>query len=269
VGGQYNNKDKLYKLFFGRYELKCEIQDKVVADGIVVLSEYLRKKAQCFKKDDSIIKVHGGADLDYIQYYSDNSEIKKTLGISQEFLTFGYLDAYDKALSELKYFIEAFVELKDILKLKLIVFGVKLNSEISEKLGNGLINIEWIDFSRDASKFACVDVFLMLKEDNIVNTAGWPNKIGEYMACGRPILLNPVGEMIEFAKLHSDAFFITENNQKAIKKIMMKIYEHKNDLLKLGKINRDISEQEMSWDIRSKQLFSFYKKIYESINPTT
>ena len=42
-------------------------------------------------------------------------------------------------------------------------------------------------------KLQCVDVFFLFKEETLRSKAGWPNCIGDYLDCGRPVLLNPVG----------------------------------------------------------------------------
>lgn len=268
-GGQYDNKGQLYKLFLGWYELKWETKDKIQADGVVVLSEYLKNKALDFKDEAFITKIHGGANIDNIPYIKNNSRIKKKYGISENCLTFGYLDAYDKSLSELVFFIDVLNELRKSIDIKIIVYGVPLKNEIKLSIGNGLIDFGWIDFTKQSDKFACSDVFIMFKEDNSINNAGWPNKIGEYMACGRPILLNPIGEMVQFAKNHPDGMFITRNNRDSIKKVILDIYNRKGDLMRKGELNRIIAEHEMSWNQKSKQLLSFYIRIKNATTNTT
>ncbi len=269
-GGQFDNKSWFYKIVFGKYELAYEIKDKESADGIVVLSEFLKQKALKILPEDRIAKIHGGANIENISFILDNSSVKKKYNISNDCVTFGYLDAYDKTLSEIKPFIDAINEIKETINVKIIIYGIHISDETKKKLSleNTLINFGWINFPEDAEKFACTDVFFMIKENNLINNAGWPNKIGEFMACGRPILLNPVGDVIQFVNNHPEGFFLTQPSKNAIMNTILNIIKHKDKIPNLGKLNRKIAENELSWYSRSKLLLSFYKKLI-NLNETT
>ena len=39
-----------------------------------------------------------------------------------------------------------------------------------------------------AEKLACADVFILFKEQNETNIAGWPNKLGDYLMASKPII---------------------------------------------------------------------------------
>jgi glycosyltransferase involved in cell wall biosynthesis len=43
-------------------------------------------------------------------------------------------------------------------------------------------------------------VFALPLRENLFNKTRWPNKIGEYMACGRPTVVSDVGEVAEVVK---------------------------------------------------------------------
>ncbi|NKB15907.1 MAG: glycosyltransferase family 4 protein, partial [Sphingomonadales bacterium] len=47
------------------------------------------------------------------------------------------------------------------------------------------------------SVLPAADLFLLPYPNKIVNVGRWPNKIGDYMAVGRPTVANPVGELNE------------------------------------------------------------------------
>ena len=62
-GGYYNKKPFLFKLLYGRFEIKGEIRDKLKANGVVVLSEFMKRKAESIGvKNVKIIFIEFPAD---------------------------------------------------------------------------------------------------------------------------------------------------------------------------------------------------------------
>ncbi|MFZ4522768.1 MAG: hypothetical protein ACOYNC_13750 [Bacteroidales bacterium] len=262
-GGQYDSKKKIFKIFLGRYELKYEIKDKMVADGVVVLSEVLKQRMLSLDSRKIIIKLHGGADVNSIPFLSDNKILKEKFGIKKEMVTFGYIDAFNRTLNEIQPLVDAIYELGIESRVKLLLFG-RTNSLVDSlpgKVKEISINFGWVNYAEDYEKLQCVDVFFTFKENHLGNKAGWPNCIGDYLACGRPIFLNPIGEVVEFVNKHPKGFFISELSHHSITKELGYIMQHPSDFIEMGATNRSISENEISWERKSEILFDFYKKI--------
>lgn len=262
-GGQYDSKNKLFKILLGRYELQYEIKDKAIADGIVVLSDVLLKRAKKLFPQKEIVKIHGGSDILNIKYVYNNSTIKEKYGIDKNMLTLGYIDAYSGNIREIQPLIESIIELNVESKIRILIFGSAKSIELlfPDKLKNIIINYGWINYFRDYEKLQCVDVFFTFKEDTLGNRSGWPNCLGDYFACGRPIFLNPVGEVIDFAYKYPEGFIISSLSQSSIKNNLNYIISNRPKLLEMGKINRNIAENKISWQIKSSELFDFYLKI--------
>jgi glycosyltransferase involved in cell wall biosynthesis len=262
-GGEFDHKKKLFKLFLGRYEVKYEIKDKVFADGIVVLSEVLRTRAELFKPPNKIIKIHGGADVFAIPYIRNNKTLKGKYGINKNMVTFGYIDALSVNLKEVQPLIDSIIELNLESKVKLLLFGSinSIEKSLTEKIKNMIINFGWINYEEEFEKLQCVDVFVLFKEDILGNRAGWPNCIGDYLACGRPVFLNPIGEVIEFVSKYPEGFFISSLSSRSISDQLQFIVNNQSLLEEKGRINRVIAENEISWHRKSEELNSFYKRI--------
>lgn len=262
-GGEYELKNKIFKIFLGSYELKHEIKDKLYADGIVVLSEVLKLRAQSLKTGKKIIKLHGGADIYKIPFIENNNSLKEKYGIDKDVVTFGYIDAMGQTLDEVQPLIDSIFKLKLETKVKLLKFGEgRLNeNDLPMKIKDIIVNFGWIDYSIDYEKLQCVDIFILFKKDTLSNRAGWPNCLGDYLACGRPVLLNPIGEVVEFVSKHPEGFFISTLSSETISSQLQFIIDNQSVLLEKGKINRLIAEKEISWDIKSELLNNFYKEI--------
>lgn len=264
IGGQYDNKSKLFKLIFGKYELKWEYKDRQVADGVVVLSDLLFKEAINVRSDNDVIKIHGGTLVDKIPYEMDTNPYKLNLDIKEDIITFGYIDA-STTISEIKPLIDAIISLNICDRVKLLIFGGNLSKplDVPEIIKKNIIRFGWVDFYKQYEKLLAVDVFVLLKEDTKLNRAGWPNALGDYMACGRPILISPVGEVVEFVNCYPEGFFITDRKVESVKKIINIISAKKERMLEMGKINRKIAEEVISWRVKSHQLYNFYKQIID------
>ncbi len=262
-GGEYDHKKKLYKIIFGRYELKHEVKDKLYADGVVVLSDVLMQRAKTLLPGKKIIKLHGGADVSAIPYIINNNSIKEKYGIKKSQVTFGYINALTVNLKEIQPLIDSILKLNIESKVKLLLFGSPNSFEdlFPKRVYDMIINFGWIHYAKDYEKLQCVDVFVLFKEDILGNRAGWPNCLGDYLACGRPVFLNPIGEVIEFVSKYPEGFFISTLSSESISNKLQFILENKSILEEKGKINRAIAEKEISWYKKSEILNNFYKDI--------
>lgn len=259
-GGQYDSKRKLFKILLGWYELKYEIEDKKVADGVVPLSEVLKERALQFKDEDEIKIVHGGAAIHTIPFIKENDHLKEKYGIEKEKITFGYINATSSNLEEFLPLINAIIKNGLQSKVKILLFGrsSRIESQMSEEMLSLVKRFGWIDFKKDYEKLQCVDVFFLLKQNTLLNRAGWPNNLGDCLACGRHVLLNPVGEVIPFVKKYPIAFFETNKEEDDIYEKILFIMNNRKDLVEKRSKIRFIAEKEISWDSKSEALIDFY-----------
>lgn len=265
-GGQYDSKKKLFKIILGRYELKYEIKDKKVADGVVVLSEILRTRAEQLKPKDKIIKIHGGADVSSIPFLKDNSQIKAKYNISKDTLTFGYINSNSYILAEFLPLINAITKYELSTKIKILVFGESnlLIKQLPEDIIKKIVFFGYIDFSNDYEKLQLVDIFFLFKEEILGNRAGWPSCIGDYLACGRPVLLNPVGEVVDFAKKYPFGFIVTTKDVDDIYAKIQYVADNIHLIREKGTSIRKLAEEVISWEKKSKDLFNFYLYLLEN-----
>jgi len=259
-GGQYDSKNKVFKRILGPYELKYEIKDKKVADGVVPLSKVLKERALAFKQKNQIKIIHGGADIHSIPFIDENDHLKEKYGIGKDVITFGYINSASYILEEFAPLINAILKNGLESKVKILLFGdsTSVESQMSEEMRAIVKGFGWIDFRKDYEKLQCVDVFFLLKQEILGNRAGWPNSLGDCLACGRHVLLNPVGEVIDFAKKYPVAFLQTTKEEVDIHEKIMYVINNKKKLVEKRSTIRAIAEKEVSWDSKSKALLDFY-----------
>lgn len=262
-GGQYDSKKRVFKFFLGRYELKYEIKDKIIADGVVVLSEVLRKRAEKIKTFERIIKIHGGSDVSSLPFIHDNTELKSKYNIDIDTLTLGYINSNSYRIEELMPLINILSDYKGLLNIRILIYG---NSDlIIRQIPKDILNkfqfFGWIDYSTDYEKLQLTDVFFLFKEELLGNKAGWPNCLGDYLACGRPVLLNPVGEVIDFVEKYPVAFFPTSTKPDDILANLEYIKSNLSSVKARGSEIRMLAENFLSWEKKSQDLYEFYKHL--------
>jgi len=261
--GQLPNKSRWFKIFLGKWEEKAEIKSKIIADGVVVLSKYMYKRALKVGLDkNKIILIQGGANIEDIKFTALGSFKIEKYKIELEYITFGFIGSGDNDISDIMPFIDAIRELQSKVKLKFINFGIPFSLSMKQNSGIEKILVEggWIDYySNNESAFlGAVDVFILIKREDVKNLSGWPNKLGDYLACGRPVLLNTYGDIKSFVEMYNPGV-ITVNYDKA--DISLKIEDicrGQYDLRALGNINRKLAETHLSWRHKAKLLENFY-----------
>lgn len=262
-GGQLDNKPFLYRLIFGWYENHFELKNRQNADGVVVLSKFMYDKA--VSKGISIGKleiVRGGSDIDNIRDIS-KINIKKKHGILPNDLVFGYIGMSNGEMVDLKPFIEVLSKNFKGRNIVFVTFGKKLDSQIINKYFEGinLIELGWINYNTDFEKLSIVDIFVLFKIKNDINIAGWPNKLGDYFACGKPVLGNLYGD-VEDVVISNGFYFINSKRENGeISDKIENILKYRDKIIEKGKKNRLIASKNLSWDFQAGKLNNFYKNI--------
>jgi glycosyltransferase involved in cell wall biosynthesis len=125
-----------------------------------------------------------------------------------------------------------------------------------------LIECGWVNYYEDCHTLTYADIFLLIKSTNISrSSAGWPNKLGDYMALGRPVLLNLYGDIKEFVNKYPSGFIMISLDQSSISEQLDKIIENEYCLKEMGHKNRIVAEENISWDARVKKLVNYLNNL--------
>lgn len=260
--GQLANKKRIFKLTLGRWEEKTEIVSKLRADGVVVLSQAMRERAlNCGVVKNKIQVIHGGSDINNIRY------LEKTIdndNLSKYDIIFGFIGYGDSEINDLMPFFQAIRSITVNYSIRVMNFGKEFSQKSIETLGleKIIVNCGWIDYHSDTTLLSYPDIYVLLKKDNTINKCGWPNKLGDYMACGRPIMLNLYGDLYGFVSEYPYGFIVVEYIERDIIKAIKNIINGNYNLTDMGKYNRTIAENLLSWNAKSQELLEFYRKIY-------
>jgi len=260
-GGQLKNKSLMFKIFLGWFERKSEIFDKKQADGIIVLSDFMKNRAlKLGFPPQKITIIHGGCDVKKINYNKLKAN-KNQVANKKSDLIFGYIGMSEGEVPDLEPFLMAIAKLDK--HIKFATFGGFLKEDTIKKyhLENKILEMGWIDYDEDYKKLGIVDVFVLLKEINQINLAGWPNKLGDYLASGKPVLLNPYGDICEFVNTNKDIFFNVQRDVDDIARVINRIRIGETEIKGFEEKIINIADKN-SWLNKAKEIELFYKQIH-------
>jgi len=246
------------------YDKWAERFDKRIANGIICLSKHLQDLCITLgiKKDKTVI-IYGGADINAIKYI-EKKKARKILGLSEDSFIIGYSSINDTEIVDLEPFLIAMRHLKQKFP-KIIWFstGGNLSDTIKHRfsIGEEYLELGWLNYNKYNLYLSSADLLLCLLKDNLINQARWPNKLGDYLAVGRPILVTEVGDIKIFAKKYKNLFNITDWNPKSIYENTCKVLANLDYHDKKGKWVRLLAENEFSWDIRAEEMQEFLLNI--------
>jgi glycosyltransferase involved in cell wall biosynthesis len=263
-GGQFDDKSLFKKITQGYYDILFQPCLLKSATGIIVLSEFLKQKALDLKIPGEKIRiVNGGADTSRINFSAENEKLKKRNDILPESLTFGFIGMNRGEFNDLIPFIRAINKLKNELPINWFTTGGIISTELKNKynISSELIEFGWQDYDSYINSIGCADVFILIQKENIMNEARWPNKIGDYLAAGRMILTNPVGEIKTMVNRFPEVFITSDYNEEDIIAKIKTIYKNKTEIVRKGAEVRRIAESEMSWNLKAIQVLELYDQI--------
>ncbi|MCD4813004.1 glycosyltransferase family 4 protein [bacterium] len=189
--------NKLIKVFFSGIETWYEEHFRTQADATTVISTALLERAvKLGVPQKSICKITGGADVENFQP-RDKQACRKKLGIALDAKVAGFMGFvhYDLDLA-LRAFARIFRKDKDA-RLILVGKPSPMTKTIAREEGceKGILEYGILPYEVISDHMGAADVFLLPFADKQANIGRWPNKVGDYMAMGRPIISSSVGEM--------------------------------------------------------------------------
>lgn len=255
-GGYYDSKPFLFKIMYGKYYLWKVAYFRKTADFVVVLTSFMENYVKSIGiNEKKIIIVPGGSMVSEIDYYPIGCN-KKIFNIDEDVLTLGYIGVSAKEIEDFLPLIEVIKKHNGKNKIRLLLFGYRIPDSIiiSLEIQDIIVQCGWIDFSKESINLSAVDIFILFKPETVISNAGWPNKLGDYMAVGRPVIVTPYGDISDFIKKYSEGFIAINRDDQEIEQLLSNILEGKINLQKMGEINREIAINTISWNARSKIL---------------
>ena len=253
-----------YNKLFSKVYLK-EFYKSV--DGFVAITDTLLKY---YKKiaDDKAKFVHIPMTVD-IHRFEGKKKVPVELEGCRYIAYCGKLGLKNK--DGVPILIEAFEGLKkEIQDIKLVIIGSTVPSEIQvvnqlKKLVKNLQLENDVIFAGKKSKeivpnYLCnAEALVLARPDNLQAKGGFPTKLGEYLATGKPVVVTEVGEIPRFLN-ETNAFMAKPGNIVSIKDALKKALTSSN-ASSIGKRGKKVAYENFAYEVQSKRLFNFIEGI--------
>lgn len=263
--GQYDSKSKYWKKTIGPYDNYMEIKSKKISDCVIVLSDFLKDKAIASGvSGEKVFKLWGASDINKIKFYISPNENRKIFNIDEKkiILIFSGMSSaeFEENLETFKAIMKLRSEGVDICIART---GKRFNDEYLKRYGikDELLQLGYVDYNNYDKLLSCANAFILIQENNNKNKGRWPNSSGDYLAAGRPIISNSVGDIKELEQIFKSGFIIIEKLD--CEDIYKKLKEFSDNLSQyslLFPIIRKFAEEKFSWEIRTKELEEIYMK---------
>lgn len=232
-------------------------------DQFIVISEPLKEIVQRYAPKARIIKVPIMVDVDELAYDTpDESPIQAPYLFHAGSLThnkdgiLGMVEAFGKTCEKtdkpIKFLMTGKLEdspqkaiiqeliTKYHLEDKLCFLGYLENNELYRYLRHGVL---------------CI----INKYDNQQNKYCFSNKLGEYLAMARPVIITNVGEAMNYLKDGKNAYMIPPKNTDLMAEKILEIINHPEDAERIGREGQHLAKTIFDCNYQAKRLIDFFQ----------
>jgi glycosyltransferase involved in cell wall biosynthesis len=244
----------------GRFDSNLETQQKRFADGVVTISAVLHHRAVAIGCPvDRVIHIPTGAATDRIKPLPIDVARQK-LNVPMDRLLLGFIGVSQTDLEIV------FQAMRSIPEAWLMLIG-DIRAEVSRLAHSfGVAERLWQTGRKDGEEvslyLACADVMVMPMKATAGNRGRLPNKILDYLAAGKPIVANPVGDVKDIIERHRCGTLADDTDQFA--NAIRTLWDAPNERLEMGRRARAIAESEYGWTPLIDKLEQFYDKIHRA-----
>lgn len=188
----------MYRLLLAWLETFYEEHFRTRADATTVVSRALAERAERLGVPaDSVFRIPNGSPVDIVMPV-DPSTHRKEFGLPLDMKIVA-----DSGLDVMLGIETSFNAVRQASEVdnRLLMVMCGGHRKALERLalrtgiGSRFRHFGELPFDAMVRLMSCADVFLMGYPDRIANRGRWPGRMGIYMALGRPVVSNPVGEM--------------------------------------------------------------------------
>lgn len=244
---------------FRKYFRSLEVDFRRKVDAVTVISPKLKEFAINHEiKDENVFVIEGGADVDKIKPLI-KKEARKALNIPVDSKIVGFLGTFQR---DLDIVIKSMVLIKkEIPHCFLLVIGKPFpwtrQTVESHGIADSYIETGYCSDDLLPQYLSCVDVFALPFKKNLANETRWPNKIGEYMASGRPTVVSNVGDV---ARVVNDMKigYVAEQRPGSFAEKLKEILTNDRLANEMGARARALACRKYSWAIKAEELEKIY-----------
>ena len=218
------------------------------------------------------VQLKGGQNVTLIPNGSDTTaftptktiQIRNELGWKDKFILL-YAGAHGMS-NDLPVVLQTakLIEINDDIKIVFIGDGKEKNNLITLAESLRLSNVEFLNpvpKNKITEYLQASDVCIAILKPIELYKTTYPNKVFDYMAAGKPIILAIDGVIREVIESADCGIFCEPGNPHAIANAVLEMYSHRNGLVKIGKRGKAYLEQNFDRMIIAKDFIDMIEKM--------
>lgn len=261
-GGAPYRLRRLYKLIGFPFRMLTDVLEGALrrrADAVTVISSYLRQRA--INKGVPLEKIHlitGSAETALIQPRPARTARAK-LGLDENL---HYALFFGAGQFDVGFSLEAFALVLQNLPTACFIVAGKKDATVTRKstelgIENKVIQTGWLTEDQLSDWLACADLCLLPMKDHPINQARWPNKIGFYMAAGRPTVATEIGDVCRLITERRIGMVSRVDPQDFAEQVLY-LFQHPHTATDMGLRARQLAETEFAPPIQGAEVERLY-----------
>lgn len=105
------------------------------------------------------------------------------------------------------------------------------------------------------------ELLALPRPDSKQAQGGFPTKLGEYLASGRPVCATTVGEIPDYLKDGESVFFAEPGSVDSFSEAMHRALRDKENALRVAINGRKVAERHFNKDIQAQKLYEFFQEL--------
>lgn len=245
------------------------LEEDIVKKAIFVTttSAALKQRAINLKiSKEKILHIPSGADVEKIKSLpkDDLMKIKQKYKICKNKKILGFV-GFGQA--DLGIIIDGFSLIRKKRRDVILLIVGPLEKRWSQKIETHLFRSEILVTGKVEADLipeltSIIDICYLPLKDTPTNRGRNPIKVGDYMAAGKPILANPVGDIAQIIKKHNIGLIMKYSAVDVAKKTLFLLNKPRL-IKKLGANARKTAEKYFNWGILAKELNKKYNMAYK------
>jgi glycosyltransferase involved in cell wall biosynthesis len=104
-------------------------------------------------------------------------------------------------------------------------------------------------------------VLALLRPSGIFSKAGFPTKLGEYLATGKPVVVTSVGDIPLFLEDRVSAYLVPPDNPEAFAQELDEVLANYDQALQVGQKGREVAVQEFEYRSNCQRIVEFVREL--------
>lgn len=245
---------------YRNYMSRREEAAKLDAGGVTAISRCLvQRSLNLGIPEEKILYLPGGAPADRILPMPIES-CRSKVDLDSKAFVFGYLGSF--LVEELIPYLQATADLSRTHRVRFLIIGAE-SAAIRvfverHRLQDVISMAGYVENDRLGTYLGACNVLVIPMKNNRYNECRWPNKIGDYLAAGRPVLSDCVGEMKAVLASAPIGRLVAGGVDEVRKGMLAFLNASEHDSNEMGKCSRRLAESEYSWERLTRRLEGFY-----------